>query len=51
MTPMWRVVSSLGRWWFALVGLAVVSTASAVDFELPNRTGSVKFAVIGDFFP
>jgi len=40
---------SLGRWSVALAGLAVVSTASAIDFALPNRNGSVKFAVIGDF--
>ena len=45
----WRVVRSLGRWWLALAGLAVVSTASAIDLNLPNRTGSVKFAVLGDF--
>ena len=32
-----------------LAGLAVVSTASAIDVALPNRTGSVKFAVVGDF--
>jgi hypothetical protein len=33
----------------ALAGLAVVSTASAIDLALPNRSGSVKFAVLGDF--
>jgi 3',5'-cyclic AMP phosphodiesterase CpdA len=33
----------------ALALLAVVQTASAVDLSLPNRAGSVKFAVLGDF--
>jgi hypothetical protein len=44
-----RVVHWLRRWSAALAGLAVVSTASASDLTLPNRTGSVKFAVLGDF--
>ena len=39
----------LRQWAVALAGLAVVSTASAIDLALPNRTGSVKFAVLGDF--
>lgn len=39
----------LRQWTVALAGLAVVSTASAIDLALPNRTGSVKFAVLGDF--
>lgn len=43
------LVRSLRRWLVALAGLAAVSTASAIDLALPNRTGSVKFAVIGDF--
>lgn len=42
----WR---SLRRWFVLFASLAVVSTASAVDLALPNRTGSVKFAVVGDF--
>ena len=37
------------RWSLALAALAFVHTASAVDLNLPNRAGSVKFAVIGDF--
>jgi hypothetical protein len=32
-----------------LAGLVVVSTAKANHPALPNRTGSVKFAVLGDF--
>ena len=40
---------SLRRWSAALAAAAVVSSASALDFTLPNRTASVKFAVIGDF--
>jgi 3',5'-cyclic AMP phosphodiesterase CpdA len=32
-----------------LAALAVVHTAGAVDLLLPNKTGSVKFAVLGDF--
>ena len=43
------VLRSLRRWSLALALLAVVRTASAVDLSLPNRTGSVKFAVLGDF--
>jgi 3',5'-cyclic AMP phosphodiesterase CpdA len=39
----------LRRWLVALAGLAAVSTASAIDLALPDRTGSVKFAVLGDF--
>lgn len=49
MTSTWRVLRSLRRWPVALAGLAVVSTASAVEVTLPNQTGSVKFAVLGDF--
>jgi len=49
VTSMWCVVRSLRRWSAALVGLAVLSTASAADLALPNVTGSVKFAVLGDF--
>ena len=37
------------RWWLALAVLAVVQTASATNLTLPNGTGSVKFAVLGDF--
>ena len=43
------MVRSLRRWSIALAVVAVVQTASAVDVALPNRTGSVKFAVLGDF--
>lgn len=32
-----------------LAGVAVASSASAVDLTLPNSPGSVKFAVLGDF--
>ncbi|HEU4927878.1 MAG TPA: metallophosphoesterase [Vicinamibacterales bacterium] len=46
---MWRVARLLRCWSVALAGLAVVSTASAVDLALPNRTGTVKFVVLGDF--
>lgn len=49
MIPTLRAVRSLGRWSLTLAGLAIVSTASAIDLALPNRTGSVKFAVLGDF--
>lgn len=44
-----RVVRSLSGWALALAALAVVHTASAIDLSLPNRTRSVKFAVLGDF--
>lgn len=40
---------SLRRWLVWLAGLAIVSTASAIGLDLPNRTDSVKFAVLGDF--
>jgi hypothetical protein len=43
------VLRWLRRWSVALAGFAVVSSASAIDFALPNRSGSVKFAVLGDF--
>lgn len=49
MTGKRRVARSLRRWSIALAGLAVVSTASAIDLALPNGGGSVKFAVLGDF--
>jgi 3',5'-cyclic AMP phosphodiesterase CpdA len=42
-------VGSLRRWSLALGGVAVVSSASAIDLALPNRPESVKFAVLGDF--
>jgi hypothetical protein len=45
----WRVVRSQRRWSGVLAAVAVVHTASAVQVALPNRTGSVKFAVIGDY--
>jgi hypothetical protein len=48
VTSAWRV-ASLRRWFVALVGLAVVSVANATNLALPNRAGSVKFAVLGDF--
>lgn len=44
-----RVVRSLRRWSVVLVSLAVMSSASAIDLALPNRTDSVKFAVLGDY--
>lgn len=44
-----RVVRSLSGWSLAFAVLAVVHTARAIDLNLPNRTGSVKFAVLGDF--
>ena len=37
------------RWAVATVLLASVTGASALDLSLPNRTGSFKFAIIGDF--
>ena len=40
---------SVLRWSVAIVWLAIVSAASATDLALPNRSGSVKFAVLGDF--
>jgi hypothetical protein len=43
----WR--ESLRLWSVVLVAAAVVSSASALDLALPNQTGSVKFAVLGDF--
>jgi hypothetical protein len=49
MTATWPAVRSLGRWSVALAGLAVVSAAGAIDLALPNGSGSVKFAVLGDF--
>jgi 3',5'-cyclic AMP phosphodiesterase CpdA len=49
VTSAWRQVQSLGRWSVMLAGLAVVSTAGAIDLTLPNRGGSVKFVVLGDF--
>ena len=39
----------LRQWAIALAALAVVSTASGLDLALPNGSGSVKFAVLGDF--
>jgi 3',5'-cyclic AMP phosphodiesterase CpdA len=44
-----RLQRWLRRWLVALTGLAIASTASAVDLALPNGSGSVKFAVLGDF--
>lgn len=44
-----RVVRSLRRWSVALAAVAAVQTATAVEVTLPDRTGSVKFAVLGDF--
>ncbi|HEU4934917.1 MAG TPA: hypothetical protein VFT39_00585, partial [Vicinamibacterales bacterium] len=49
VTATGRVMRSLGRWSVALLGFAIVSTASAIDLVLPNRSGSVKFVVLGDF--
>ena len=48
-TSMWRGLRSRRRWSVALAAIAFVQTASAFDRVLPNRTGSVKFAVLGDF--
>jgi 3',5'-cyclic AMP phosphodiesterase CpdA len=42
-------VRSLSGWALALAAFGIVHTASAIDLNLPNRTGSVKFAVLGDF--
>ena len=42
-------MQSLRRWSVALAAIAVGQTANARDFALPNRAGSVKFAVLGDF--
>lgn len=44
-----RVAWSLRRWSVALAAVAAVHAANAGDLSLPNRTGSVKFAVLGDF--
>ena len=44
-----RRIRSLRRWSVALGAFAVLQTVSAIDLALPNRTGSVKFAVLGDF--
>ena len=49
MTSSWQPVRSLRLWSVAFAGLAVMSTASAIDLALPNRSDSVKFAVLGDF--
>jgi hypothetical protein len=43
------VVRSLSGWGFALAAFAVVHSASTINLALPNRTDSVKFAVLGDF--
>ena len=40
---------SVRHWALALAAATVVTSASALDLELPNGTGSVKFAVLGDF--
>jgi 3',5'-cyclic AMP phosphodiesterase CpdA len=37
------------RQWAVVLAAAAVSSASALDLALPNQTGSVKFAVLGDF--
>ena len=42
-------VRSVGGWALALAALATVPSGSALDLNLPNRPGSVKFAVLGDF--
>ncbi|HEY6893117.1 MAG TPA: metallophosphoesterase [Rhodanobacteraceae bacterium] len=45
-----RVRWHLLRWWLTIVAVATAAaTAGAVDLLLPNRTDSVKFAVVGDF--
>ncbi|HET7696641.1 MAG TPA: metallophosphoesterase [Vicinamibacterales bacterium] len=44
-----HVVRPFGRFLVALISVAGVQIASAVDVTLPNRTGSVRFAVLGDF--
>jgi 3',5'-cyclic AMP phosphodiesterase CpdA len=44
-----RTAPHLRCWSVALAACAVVSSASAIELSLPNRAGSVKFAVIGDF--
>lgn len=49
MTSTWRQVRSPGYWPVLLAGLVAVSTAGAIDLTLPNRNGSVKFVVLGDF--
>ena len=49
LRPVSRMVRSLSGWLLALPALVVVHTASAIDVNLPNRMGSVKFAVLGDF--
>lgn len=46
---MLRVGHSLHRLLAVLAGLAAVSATGALDVALPNRSGSVKFAVLGDF--
>jgi 3',5'-cyclic AMP phosphodiesterase CpdA len=45
----WRVARSLRRWSVVFAALAAVQTASGIDLSLPNRAGTVKFAVLGDF--
>jgi hypothetical protein len=44
-----RVGRSRSGWSLSLAVLVVVHTANATDLNLPNRAGSVKFAVLGDF--
>ena len=45
-----RVPWSLVRGWLAIVAVtAAAATAGALDLRLPNASGSVKFAVVGDF--
>jgi 3',5'-cyclic AMP phosphodiesterase CpdA len=46
-TARWRRVA---RRWFVTIAVATsVASASGVTLALPNRSGSLKFAVIGDF--
>lgn len=43
----WRRLTR--RWLVALAVAASVATASSINLALPNKTGSLKFAVVGDF--
>ena len=46
-TPCWRPLA--GRWLVAIAVAASVASASGINLALPNKTDSLKFAVIGDF--
>lgn len=46
-TARWRRWARL--WLVAIAVAASVASASGINLALPNKTGSLKFAVVGDF--